>query len=31
MEEVDVMFSPDKRTPEGGVSDADVIEASCVV
>ena len=27
MEEVDVMFSPDKRTPEGGVSDADVIEA----
>ena len=26
-EEIDVMFDPDKRTPEGGVSDSRVIEA----
>jgi len=26
-EEIDVMFDPDKRTPEGGVSDSEVIEA----
>ena len=26
-EEIDVMFGPDKRTPEGGVSDSRVVEA----
>jgi len=26
-EEIDVMFGPDKRTPEGGVSDSEVISA----
>jgi hypothetical protein len=26
-EEIDVMFGPDKRTPEGGVSDSEVIDA----